>query len=158
MIGKLISGFKFKPVEAKKPRVSSGIKRKSNKKVYCLCQVSNEGEYYANVIQRLDNGIKCNVVMPFSKRSYNLKGKTIVFTKNKKAYGQIAAIYRTKQEAEHFPGTDEQYTPFRRRWVYGGYIVTFEGKEYFDVTDTYGNKSAFEYLLGSEEDETNEEE
>ena len=149
MIGKLLSGFKFKPVEKKKQRVSSAIKRKSNKKVYCKCKVTEEGKYYASFIEKDETGTIYDRVLPFSENSYNLKGKTIVFTKDAKAYGRIAAIYRTKEQAIHFPGTSEQYTPFKKNWIYGGYIVIIDGIEYFDVIDTCGNYNSSSYLLDS---------
>jgi len=158
MIGKFLTGFKFKPVEKKKPRVSTNIKRKSNKKFYCVCEIVND-EYVAKVYEKLEQGVVINYIIPFSEASHELKGKLIVFTKHK-INGQIAAIYRNKQDATHFPGVDTQYTPFRRNWIYKGYVIIKDEKEYFDITETCGNFSSCNYLLGiveNDEEEENEE-
>lgn len=158
MIGKFLTGFKFKPAEKKKPKVSTNIKRKSNKKFYCVCEILND-EYVAKVYEKLEANVVVTTIMPFSENSKNLKGKLIVFTKYK-INNQIAAIYRNIQEATHFPGVDTQYTPFRKRWIYKGYVIIKDGKEYFDITETCGNFSSCNYLLGiveNDEEEENEE-
>ena len=101
----------FNPVENKKPKPKAP-KRKSGTKAYCVCKQTESGAFYAIVTMIYEKGIKSNKLMPFTKNSYNLKGKTVIFTKDKKLYGQIARIHRSKQEAEHFPGISELYTPF----------------------------------------------
>lgn len=151
----LINGFVFKPVESKKRKVSNKPKRTSNKKVYCKCIMSEDNEPIA-VCTEIVNGIKSTINRPFSPNSHELKGKLIIFTKTKQQYGRIASIYRTKQEADHFPGVDTQYTPFRNNWVYGGYIIMIEGKKYFDITETVGPIGIYNYLLELEIDEENE--
>lgn len=151
----LISGFVFKPAESKKRVSSNKPKRTSNKKVYCKCDILENGEHVALCIELVDN-VKTKVIRPFSPNSYDLKGRLIVFTKTKQQYGRIACIYRTKQEAEHFPGVDTQYTPFRKNWIYGGYIIMIEGKKYFDITETIGPDCIYNNLIGIEIDEENE--
>lgn len=141
-----ITGLKFKPIELKKHRTSNTPKRKSNRKLYCKCEILENGEFVA-VISTIENNKKTITVCSFSPNSYDLKGKQIVFTKPTDKCKDIICIHRSEQQANHFPGTSEQYTPFRKNWIYRGYIVTFEGKDYFDVTETVGHYNAYYNLL-----------
>lgn len=157
MAGKIFGGFVFNPVENRhKKKNNSNGTRKSNKKFYCVCTQTSPDEYIA-VVKTKVNNILSDITYSFSPRSYELKGKEIVFTKNAKLYGQIACIRRTKEVANSFPGLPEQYTPFRNNWIYSGYIIKLDGKEYFDITETIGHVNQNKHLLTESYKEENNE-
>lgn len=135
----LTGGFTFKP--AKKVTVRNY--HKVSGKTYALC-IQEEDIFYAHVKMKENDSRLC---MPFSPRSYDLKGKTIVFSVNPDERGNIVTHIRSEQKARHFPGLPTQYTPFRNNWIYSGYIVTIDGKKYFDVESTEGHFEQYHTLL-----------
>lgn len=136
-------GFKFKPAKVEKTN-----KHKSNKiskKTYCVCVEEEVGIFkaYINIPSSLE--FPDTLSIPFTKNSYSLKNKTVVFSKNPDKNGRHCVYIRSKTQAYSFPGLEELYTPFRDRYVYSGYIVKNENKQHefeiIDIIDTYANAS-----------------
>ena len=138
---KLVHGLAFKPVEYKKNNITP--KRKYNKRTYmcCVCVQEND-KFFAKV--RVNNS---DVIIPFTEESYSVKGKREVFTTMLNQFGKPIKIIRSKQHADHFPGIDTQYTPFRKDYVYSGYLVDKDDSKEFAATDIQGHFSQFGHLI-----------
>ena len=129
MAKQLVHSFAIKiasPVKAVKNKSTSGkISRK------CLAVVIIE-----------DNVLKARIttspveeqpeylVIPFTEDSYDLKGRTHVFLKEKDKYGSICII-RDIFEANINPGSLSQYDALKEKLLISGYIIRKEGKLYF---------------------------
>ena len=94
-----------------------------------LC-IFEDGIYKAKV--NID-GKERNI--PFTSKSYELKGRTRVFSKSTDERGRRTCICRTPDKANHFPGSSEMYTPFCNKWIIKGYIMKLNNDYSFDFKD-----------------------
>lgn len=151
-MGKIIlSNLSFKPVEKKRKSPTNNGLRKVSKKVYCVCVEKSFNEFVAHINMKNDKDFPDIRELPFTERSYDLKGKLKVFSIIPDKNNKIVCIIRDKLTAINFPGLPTNYTPFRNNYVYSGYIVNIDNKHYFDVEDVYENVNCCRYLI---EDET----
>lgn len=129
----VISSFKFKPITVKTLRTKSS--KPKGVKAYCVCIEDEKGEYKAHV--NITDGLDCTdtLVIPFTLDSYILKGKTNVFSKKPDKKGKFTRYIRSKEDATHFPGLPEIYTPFRTNYVYVGHVIKVDGHYMFKVDD-----------------------
>ena len=134
----LLTKLSFKPVEKKKPIHKSKL-YKVSKKLYCVCIEESFGNFVAHLNMKNDKDFPDILSIPFTDKSYNLEGKTKIFTISRNKKGQPTCILRDKNIAKFFPGLNTQYTPFRHKYVYSGYIVNVNGKHQFDVEDIFDN-------------------
>ena len=74
------------------------------------------------------------LVIPFTTKSYDIKGKEIIFSKERIDNNRFRCIIRDKASANLYNDT-EHYTPFRENIVITGYIVRLDGKMYFQYKD-----------------------
>ena len=111
------------------PKPSVKIEDK-NKRGYVILE---DGEYKVSLINESD-GIRNCKILPFTKRSYDLKGKTSIFSKTKGKYGYIRHI-RTEDKAKVFPGDSDKYVPFAPNWIVKGDIINDKGVLKFDFTE-----------------------
>lgn len=72
------------------------------------------------------------MIIPFTDKSYELKGRTRIFTRSKDKRGRYICICRTPDRANHFPGCTEVYVPFCPKWIIKGYIMNLNGNYSFD--------------------------
>ena len=121
--------FKFKPVKPKRTNTNS-FKRKSNKIHKGLC-VLEDGEYKCRV--EIDDS--STLVLPFTERSYNCKYKKHIFTKGLDEHGNHVHIIRDESTARFFDVDPNIYIPFMKNYIVKGYVVTENGKLYFDFVD-----------------------
>ena len=120
-----ISVPKSKPI----PKPSVKIEAK-NKRGYVILE---DGEYKVSPINESD-GIHNHTILPFTKRSYDLKGKTSIFTKTKNKYGYTRYV-RTEDKAKVFPGDSDIYVPFAPNWIVKGDIINDKGVLKFDFVE-----------------------
>ena len=120
-----ISVPKSKPI----PKSSVKIEAK-NKKGYVILE---DGEYKVSLINESD-GIHNHTILPFTKKSYDLKGKTSIFTKTKGKYGYTRYV-RTEDKAKVFPGDSDIYVPFAPNWMVKGDIINDKGILKFDFIE-----------------------
>ena len=73
-------------------------------------------------------------ILPFTKRSYDLKGKTSIFSKTKGKYGYTRHV-RTEDKAKVFPGDSDKYVPFAPNWMVKGDIINDKGILKFDFVE-----------------------
>ena len=120
-----ISVPKSKPI----PKPSIKIEAK-DKKGYVIL----EGEEYKVLLANESYDIHNRKILPFTKRSYDLKGKTSIFSKTKGKYGYTRYV-RTEDKAKVFPGDSDIYVPFAPNWIVKGDIINDKGVLKFDFIE-----------------------
>ena len=111
------------------PKPSVKIEAK-NKRGYVIL----EGEEYKVLLANENYDIHNRKILPFTKRSYDLKGKTSIFSKTKGKYGYTRHV-RTEDKAKVFPGDSDKYVPFAPNWMVKGNIINDKGILKFDFVE-----------------------
>ena len=93
-----------------------------------------EDEEYKVLLTNESNSIYNHKILPFTKRSYDLKGKTSIFSKTKGKYGYTRHV-RTEDKAKVFPGDSDKYVPFAPNWMVKGNIINDKGILKFDFVE-----------------------
>ena len=93
-----------------------------------------EGEEYKVLLTNESYDIHNRKILPFTKRSYDLKGKTSIFSKTKGKYGYTRYV-RTEDKAKVFPGDSDKYIPFAPNWMVKGNIINDKGILKFDFIE-----------------------
>lgn len=93
-----------------------------------------EDKEYKVLLANESNSIYNHKILPFTKRSYDLKGKTSIFSKTKGKYGYTRHI-RTEDKAKVFPGDSDKYVPFAPNWMVKGNIINDKGVLKFDFVE-----------------------
>lgn len=138
------SGFSIKPVKKVRAKVSSTPIIKQV--LYCK-PVLVDDILVAHINTKGLDGYENVTILPFSKESFELKGKIHIFAKEKNKEDKYVHIIRSKDTAEMYPGNDEIYTPICENSLYKGYIIK-SGKELvFKVTDYVSTIKANDILL-----------
>ena len=101
-----------------------------NKRGYVIL----EGEEYKVLLANESYDIHNRKILPFTKRSYDLKGKTSIFSKTKSKYGYTRHV-RTEDKAKVFPGDSDKYVPFAPNWIVKGDIINDKGILKFDFVE-----------------------
>ena len=120
-----ISVPKSKPI----PKPSIKIEAK-DKRGYVIL----EDEEYKVLLANENYDIHNRKILPFTKRSYDLKGKTSIFSKTKGKYGYTRHV-RTEDKAKVFPGDSDKYVPFAPNWMVKGNIINDKGILKFDFVE-----------------------
>ena len=125
------------PLLGIKINIAKGNKKKRN--------VSTESNVISRVCRAVvikdDEGFKAKIVVdneensdilliPFTTESYNIKGKEIIFSKERIDDGKFRCVIRDKASAILYNDV-EHYIPFRENIVVTGNIVRINGKMYF---------------------------
>ena len=76
--------------------------------------------------------------IPFTEESFNLKGRTTVFSVKKDRRKRYIRYLRDKMRSIIFPGFPKQYCTVSEKEVCSGYIVRVKGKLYFELNDVHG--------------------
>ena len=111
------------------PKPSVKIEAK-NKRGYVIL----EGEEYKVLLANESYDIHNRKILPFTKKSYDLKGKTSIFSKTKGKYGYTRHV-RTEDKAKVFPGDSDKYVPFAPNWMIKGNIINDKGILKFDFVE-----------------------
>lgn len=111
------------------PKPSVKIEAK-NKRGYVIL----EDEEYKVLLTNESNSIYNHKILPFTKRSYDLKGKTSIFSKTKGKYGYTRYV-RTEDKAKVFPGDSDIYVSFAPNWIVKGDIINDKGILKFDFVE-----------------------
>ena len=93
-----------------------------------------EGEEYKVLLANENYDIHNRKILPFTKKSYDLKGKTSIFSKTKGKYGYTRHV-RTEDKAKVFPGDSDIYVPFAPNWIVKGDIINDKGVLKFDFIE-----------------------
>lgn len=133
------SGFSIKPVKKVRVKVSSTPIIKQA--LYCKPVYVND-ELVAHINTKGLDGYENVTILPFSKESFDLRGKTHIFAREKNKDGKYVHIIRSKDVSEMYPGDEERYTPICENSIYRGYIVKCNNKLAFKVIEYIGTIKA----------------
>ena len=127
--------FKVAVPKPKRNKTSDGIKRITNKIVKGKVFQEKDGTYKVSI--NIDNDSDL-LVLDFTERSYDLTGKTNVFSRTVDSKGKRIRFIRNLINAKFMPGLPEQYIPFAPNWIVRGYIVKDNGISKFDFKSLVG--------------------
>ena len=130
--------FKVAVPKPKRNRTSEGIKRTSNRIVKGKVFQDEDGTYKIAINMNNDTVNPDLRVLEFTERSYDLTGKTNVFSRTVDSKGRRTRFIRNPMNAKFMPDLPEQYIPFAPNWIVRGYIVTDKGVRKFDFRSLVG--------------------
>ena len=78
---------------------------------------------------------KGRVILPFTKNSYDLKGRKNVFTRIKDEFGRRTRYIRSEEKAKFHYGDSDRYIPFAPNWIVKGNIIKDNDVLKFDFID-----------------------
>ena len=127
-----IMPFKVAVPKPKRNKTSDGIKRTTNKIVKGKVFQDENGTYKVSINMENDPVHPDLLVLDFTERSYDLTGKTNVFSRTVDSKGRRIRFIRNLINAKFMPGLPEQYIPFAPDWIVRGYIVKDNGAMKFE--------------------------
>ena len=130
--------FKVAVPKAKRNKTSDGIKRTTNKIIKGKVFQDENGTYKVSINMENDPVHPDLLVLDFTERSYDLTGKTNVFSRTVDSKGKRIRFIRNLINAKFMPGLPEQYIPFAPNWIVRGYIVKDNGTMKFDFKSLVG--------------------
>ena len=130
--------FKVAVPKPKRNKTSDGIKRTTNKIVKGKVFQDENGTYKVSISMENDPVHPDLLVLDFTERSYDLTGKTNVFSRTVDSKGKRIRFIRNLINAKFMPGLPEQYIPFAPNWIVRGYIVKDNGIKKFDFKSLVG--------------------
>ena len=133
-----LMAFKVAVPKSKRNKTSDGIKRTTNKIVKGKVFQDENGTYKVSISMENDPVHPDLLVLDFTERSYDLTGKTNVFSRTVDSRGIRTRFIRNLINAKFMPGLPEQYIPFAPNWIVRGYIVKDNGTMKFDFKSLVG--------------------
>lgn len=134
MARELVHSFTIKIATNNKPKREFLRTNKVSRKCQAIV-IKDEGILKARInISPLEESEEL-IVIPFTERSLDLKGKTYVFLKNKDEHNHYVCIIRDIHKADLYPGLNTQYDALHEGLLISGYIIRKDGKLYFDYED-----------------------
>lgn len=133
-----IMPFKVAVPKPKRNKSSDGIKRTTNKITKGKVFQDENGTYKVSINMENDPVHPDLLVLDFTERSYDLTGKTNVFSRTVDSKGRRIRFIRNLINAKFMPGLPEQYIPFAPNWIVRGYIVKDNGTMKFDFKSLVG--------------------
>ncbi len=130
--------FKVAVPKPKRNKTSDGIKRTTDKIVKGKVFQDENGTYKVSINMENDPVHPDLLVLDFTERSYDLTGKTNVFSRTVDSKGRRIRFIRNLINAKFMPGLPEQYIPFAPNWIVRGYIVKDNGTMKFDFKSLVG--------------------
>ena len=134
MVSIKFNGFSINVAKSKPKRNTTHKPVRISRLCKAVVILNNNNEYVAKINLKNDANHPDTLVIPFTKNSYELKGKEYVFGRQKDKYNHYVCHIRSKFDVTMFPGLDTQYSVFKPNIVVGGYIVRIDGKHYFNYT------------------------
>ena len=138
MVKLILQGLKIAVPKPKRSKTSDGIVRTSKKITKGKVFQDEDGIYKVAIDMKNDQHFPDLRILEFTERSYNLVGRTNVFSRNVDEKGRRIRFIRNLLNAKYFPGLHEQYIPFAPNWIVKGYIVNDQGHHKFDFKDLVG--------------------
>lgn len=129
------------PLLGIKINIAKGNKKKRNVSTksnvisrVCRAIVIKDDEGFKAKIN-IDNKENSDILLiPFTTESYDIKGKEIIFSKERIDNGRFLCLIRDKASSNLYNNV-ERYIPFRENIVITGNIVRIDGKMYFRYKD-----------------------
>ena len=148
-----IMPFKVAVPKPKRNKTSDGIKRTTTNKIVKGKVFQDEnGTYKVSISMENDPVYPDLLVLDFTERSYDLTGKTNVFSRTVDSKGRRIRFIRNLINAKFMPGLPEQYIPFAPNWIVRGYIVKDNGINKFDFKSLVGVDGYTMEVLHPEDD------
>ena len=122
------------PPKKHKTRSNSGIKLIGKSKRGVVFQ-DEDGTYKVYISMENDPNYPDLLVIPFTERSYDIVGRTTVFTREVDEHGKRTRYIRSELKAKFMPGDPKRYIPFAPNWIVKGHIVRENGTLKFDFDD-----------------------
>lgn len=114
----------------KRPR-QEGIDRVLTKRVFGVITQDTYGNAFCRVRCHDKNGNSIDDALPFTKDSYDIKGREIIFKNSRDSKGNKITIIRGIDKAKLSPNDTEHYSSLRHNWLCDGNVILKEGKQYF---------------------------
>lgn len=138
MAKQLIHSFAIKDVTVNKVKRESKAVTKVGKK--CQAVVIKDDDILkarltTSPVTDSEETLNEFLVLPLTPDSFNLKGKTKVFLKEKDKYGHYVCVIRDELTAKLHPGVDTQFDTLHEGLLISGHVVKKNGKQYFDYED-----------------------
>lgn len=146
------SNFTIKLASTKKESKPKG----NNVSRRCLAVVSKIDNEFKAIVNYEKNTIKLTdifsikneqLILPFTEKSLELKGKIYVFAKEKDVYGNNICIIRDNITANISPGIPNQYDVFKENILISGHIIRNNNKLYFEYEDLISYHYLSEYRI-----------
>ena len=85
--------------------------------------IDEDGEYKVSLFA--EDGIHNSnaSIVPFTEKSYELKGKTSIFNRTTDKDGRYIRHIRSEEKSKFFPGNPDVFVPFAPNWIVKGNIV-----------------------------------
>lgn len=118
-------------------------KRNNNVESIKIVEKNKEGKvfidenniYKVSISMENDPDLPDLLILPFTKNSYNLKGRRTVFTRTKDEFGKRIRYIRSEEKAKYHYGDSNRYVPFAPNWIVKGNIIRDNGVLKFDFID-----------------------
>ena len=130
--------FKVAVPKPKRNKTYDGVKRTSNKITKGKVFQDEDGTFKVAIDMQNDETHPDLRILEFTERSYDLTGKTNVFSRTVDKHGRRTRFIRNAINAKFMPGLPEQYIPFAPNWIVRGYIVNDNGTTKFDFKSLVG--------------------
>ncbi len=151
------NGFTFKPVV--KPKKIHSTYKPLTKILYCIAIKDENNQWVAKINTKGIEGYKEITILPFTEKSFELKGRNNVFRVNKDKTGHWVRVIRTDLEAELYPGNIVSYCTLCENCVFSGHIVKIDGISKFDMSVYQGTiKECSDLLIMTNKIKKDEEE
>lgn len=151
------NGFTFKPIVVKPKRISNTHKA-ITKILYCVAHKNEKGEWEAHINTKGLENYKDVTILPFTEKSFELKGRNDVFYHEKDKYNHWTRIIRTDADANNTPGNPITYCTLCENCVFSGHIVKIDSEYQFDMSVYQGTFKECEDLLTHNNKNKNDEE
>ena len=136
--------FTFRLTPVKKAK-----EHKPSKQITCLLYAQaikrEDGTWFARVRTKGFEGYKDITILPFSEKTFELKGKIDVFYHKPDKRGYYTRVIRTEEDSIRYPGNKEDYCPLCDKCIFQGYIIKtinglcFDVVKYIGIYSKYGN-------------------
>lgn len=145
LLNTFTSGFSIKPA-AIKPKKEKVPKKQIIKVLYCIARRKGDA-WEAHVNTKDVENYKDVTILPFSPKSFIMKGKTNIFSITKDKTNHYVRIMRNILDSFMFEGNEENYCTLCDNRVFSGHIVKIDGTLYFDMKEYQGNLSQCKALV-----------
>ena len=105
---------------------SSEVNKPISKKVYGLIKEDTNGICCCLIKCKLKDSSTINDVLPFTSDSYELKGRLIIFTREKRCN-----VYIRNESTAKVGNNPDRYTTVRKNWLCTGWVMIDKGKRCF---------------------------
>lgn len=149
--------FTIKPSALKKPRLPSDNKKYLTKILYCVARNTENG-WRAYINTRGIEGYEDLTILPFTEKSFELKGCRDVFLHHKDNTGHWVRIMRSSMQSVINPGSPDVYCTLCDGDVFTGHIVKVNNELQFDMSSYKGMYCEYSIKLTTSNNKDSEEE